>query len=192
MKHLEDRVSDLVDDRLDHDDRDRALAHLAACEQCRAEVEFERYAKAALRSLRGPEPSSALVQNLLSLAEPGGPLPPDRPAFPATGAPVAPWRPRDERPAGLPPGVRPHRGPHLGRPSRAVRYAAAGVLSASALAVGLASLGAPSGAETTPPASIAPPVDQFTVEHARTTGTLPFAEPASMLVPVGATSGDGW
>ena len=46
-----ERVTALVDDQLGHDDRDRALAHVMNCEQCRLEVERERATKAALRRL---------------------------------------------------------------------------------------------------------------------------------------------
>jgi hypothetical protein len=34
-------------------------------------------------------------------------------------------------------------------------------------------------------------MEQFTVEHARSTGSLPFVEPAAILVPVSAGSGEG-
>jgi hypothetical protein len=34
-------------------------------------------------------------------------------------------------------------------------------------------------------------MEQFTVEHARSTGGLPFAEPASILVPALHQSSDG-
>lgn len=186
MKHLDERISDLVDDRLDHDERDRALAHLTSCDHCRQQVELERYAKAALRSLPEVAPSDKLVASLLALAEPGGPLPPDRPSFPVSAAPVAGWRTRTDRPAGIPGTTRPERSSRVSRrPARVVRYAAAGALSAGAIAVLLASLGGPTSSIQPPPAtvSVVPPVDQFTVEHARSTGNLPFAEPASLLVP---------
>ncbi|RIQ28209.1 anti-sigma factor, partial [Jiangella rhizosphaerae] len=91
MRHLDERISDLVDDRLEHDERDRALVHLTVCAHCREAVELERDARNALRSLPSVEPSQRLVASLLALAEPGEPLPPAPPA--AQPPPVAGWRP---------------------------------------------------------------------------------------------------
>ena len=61
MKHLDERISDLVDDRLEHDERDRALVHLTVCEHCREAVELERDARNALRSLPDIAPPAKLV-----------------------------------------------------------------------------------------------------------------------------------
>jgi hypothetical protein len=51
----------------------------------------------------------------------------------------------------------------------------------------LASLGAQPGSSPPPaaPVSIVPPVDEFTIEHARTSAAIPFAESASLLIPAG-------
>lgn len=49
MSHLGERLTALVDGELGHDERDRALAHLAACDLCRAEAD-------ALRALKQPAP----------------------------------------------------------------------------------------------------------------------------------------
>src|SRR6266576_773112 len=54
MTHLGEQVSALVDGELDHDARDRALAHLTGCAECRAEVDAERRAKARLGQLADP------------------------------------------------------------------------------------------------------------------------------------------
>jgi len=42
VKHLGIQVTALVDDQLSHDERDRALAHVTRCEQCRVAMEQER------------------------------------------------------------------------------------------------------------------------------------------------------
>ena len=194
MKHLGERVTALVDGQLGHDDRDRALAHIAGCELCRADVELERQTKAALRRLPDVEPPPELVRKLLALAEPGGPLPPQRRSFPGTAAPAVGWRARDRRPgAGRPVDVavqrRPQGAPRLSMPRGRVQLAAAGVLSAGALTLVLATLGGT--AQSGPAPAIVPPMEQFTVEHARSTGSLPFVEPAAVLVPVSADSGEG-
>lgn len=196
MKHLDERISDLVDDRLDHDERDRALVHLTICASCRDAVELERHAKNALRSLPDAEPSEALVHKLLALAEPGEPLTPDPPERASAPAPVANWRPRDSRPpSGPSSGSRPGAERRSRRRTRAMRLAAVGMCSTGAMLVLLASLGGTSGPSEPPatPASVVPPVDEFTVEHARSTGGLPFVQPGSLLVGQASDgSGDGW
>jgi anti-sigma factor RsiW len=191
VRHLGLRVSALVDDQLSHDERDRALAHVAHCEQCRVEVEQERGTKAALRQLPADEPPAELVRALLAMAETGGPLPPPRRPFPGPATPAVGWRRLDGRP-----GDRPVRGPATRRPDVAPRQqrarlqvAAAGTLSAGALLLVLATLGAPA-ATSSSPASVVPPMQTFRVEHAKSTGALPFVEPASILVPAGVL-GDG-
>jgi hypothetical protein len=189
MKHLGERRSALVDDQLGHDERDHALAHVAGCDECRIEVDRERQTKAALRRLPDVEPSADFVRTLLALADPGGPLPPERRPFPGSGPPRAGWRARDGRPGDGRPGDvagsrRPQIASQLSRRRGRIQLAAVGVLSAGALTMVLATLGAPAASGPTP-ATIVPPMEQFTVEHARSTGSLPFVEPAAVLVPAG-------
>lgn len=195
MRHLGERVTALVDDQLGHDDRDRALAHVMNCEQCRLEVERERETKAALRRLTDVEPPPSLVAALLALAEPGGPLPPERRPFPGAAKPSATWRAREARPGGGRPDTvagprRPEGAPRLNRRRGRIQVVAAGALSAGALTLVLATLGG-AGASSSVPATVVPPMEQFTVEHARSTGSLPFADPASVLVPVTSFTGPG-
>ncbi len=194
MKHLDERVSDLIDDRLDHDERDRALGHLTVCTQCRDAVEYERNAKNALRGLPDAEPSGTLVQNLLALAEPGEPLPPEPPARTSSPAPVARWQSRESRSASAPSTRRPATRTRTRGRSRAIRGVALGMCGTGALLVGLASLGSPnSTSEPSPtPASVVPPLEDFTLEHARSTGGLPFVEPGSLLIGDSEPAGDGW
>ncbi|PZF79855.1 anti-sigma factor family protein [Jiangella anatolica] len=191
MRHLDERISDLVDDRLEHDERDRALVHLTVCAHCREAVDLERDARNALRSLPDVAPSEKLLSSLLALAEPGEPLPPAPPSS-ATPAPVAGWRPRDSRPPSGPSGARP--GARSARRVRAVRVVALGMCTTGAMLILLASLGSTGNSPGTPdtPVSVVPPLEQFTVEHARSTGGLPFVEPASLLVTTDSSTGDGW
>jgi hypothetical protein len=192
VSHLGIRVTALADDQLSHDERDRALAHVTRCQQCRVELEQERETKAALRGLPLAEPPAELVQALLAMAETGGPLPPQRRPFPGSATPAVGWRPLDGRPRkGGSPGGHGSRRPDLAprAPRARIQLAAAGVLSAAALALVLATLGAP--AATGPaPTAVVPPMKTFTVEHAKSTGALPFVEPALILVPAGLV-GDG-
>lgn len=188
MKHLDERVSDLVDNRLDHDKRDRALAHLTTCERCRYEVEYERAAKGALGGMSPVEPSQRLVSTLLALAEPEGPLPPERPGFPVAAAPVAGWRDHETARSAW-------KTPRLGLPGRGVRFAAVGALSVGGMLALLTAVGAPDEPASSPEddaVSVVPPMDEYTVEHVRSTGILPFAEPASYLMPSQDSGDDDW
>ncbi|HEX6577819.1 MAG TPA: zf-HC2 domain-containing protein [Jiangellaceae bacterium] len=190
MKHIGERVTALVDDQLGHDDRDRALAHVMNCEQCRIEVERERETKAALRRLADVEPPASLVAALLALAEPGDPLPPQRRPFPGAAASPVGWRAGTTRPGGGRPDTvtgprRPDGAPRLNRRRGRIQVAAAAVLSAGALTLALATLGGSVSASA--PVAVVPPMERFTVEHARSTGSLPFADPATVLVPVTTT-----
>jgi len=192
VRHLGIRVSALVDDQLSHDERDRALAHVTRCAECRMEMEQERLTKAALRRLPLVEPPAELLKVLLAMAEAGGPLPPQRRPFPGPTTPTVGWRPRNGRPqTGRPIGDRGSRRPEVVHRDRRARtqLAAAGALSAGALALMLATLGAPTASDPAPTA-VVPPMKTFTVEHAKSTGGMPFVEPASVVVPA-ALLGDG-
>jgi anti-sigma factor RsiW len=179
VKHLGDRITALVDDQLDHDARDLALAHLARCAACQAEVAAERRVAAALRTLPAVPPSAELVGKLLTLAEPGGPLPPERRPFPgAATPPAAGWRTPHRR-AGTGVARRPPGNGALRRRA-GVRLALAGSLSAAALTAVLASIGS---SDLDRP--VTPPTQQFTIEHTRSTSSLPFADPAAVVVPAG-------
>ncbi|NRQ35594.1 anti-sigma factor [Nonomuraea sp. NN258] len=162
MAHLGERVSALVDGELNHTERDRALAHLTFCADCRREVESMRALKSRLRSLDGPAMPADLTMSLLRMAEPGGPLPPRERPFPSRtfgGVPIpgphtiAPLdnRPRRDASGG---GSGPGRG---GR--RRSTYVAVGVVSA---AVALGTFFAASGVGQQSPA---PPVELFEPGH---------------------------
>ncbi|GAB3449310.1 hypothetical protein GCM10027570_23730 [Streptomonospora sediminis] len=81
MDHLGERLSALVDGELGPAERDRALRHLAACENCRFEAEMMRGLKRRLHGLDAPEPSTDFLGRLSSLsgppAEPPSQGPPD-------------------------------------------------------------------------------------------------------------------
>jgi anti-sigma factor RsiW len=158
MSHLGERVSALVDGELNHAERDRALAHLTFCGDCRREVESMRALKSRLRSLDGPAMPADLTMSLLRMSEPGGPLPPRERPFPTRtfgGVPIpgphtiAPLdnRPRRDANGGA-------SGPGRGA-SRRSTYVAVGVVSA---AVALGTFFAVSGVGQEHPA---PPVELF-------------------------------
>lgn len=195
MAHLGDRVAALVDGQLPVDIIERAHAHLAGCRSCREAVEAERLMKARLASLQGPEPGNDLMQRLLAMGGPNGPLPPRAGHVPGTPRPqaVSLTRPQASlgmvagvgaatRPAGRRPGARAgSAGPGRLRQHRRSRLAVAAVFSAlSVVGVGIVGLAvSESGGAPTAP-RVVPPVDTFVIDHARTTSDLPFAD-----VPVG-------
>jgi len=70
--HLGPRLAALVDGELSHDDRDRALAHIAGCVQCRSLVESERTLKGQLGAMAMPEPSARLMAALFQIPQTHG------------------------------------------------------------------------------------------------------------------------
>lgn len=175
MKHLGERVTSLVDDQLDDNTRDQILAHLTRCASCRDLVGAERQIKAVLRDLGDIEPSPDFVAKLHAIAEPGGPFPPQRRPFPATAPAVASWRTEHDA------GEQAANGRHRPVIRRGARLAVGGALSVGALTVLLAGLGGPGGPDA-PPEVVELEFDRFSMEHARSAGTLPFFDPAAILV----------
>jgi len=80
-EHLGVRLGALVDGELAHDYRDRALAHLAGCAQCRTLVEAERALKNQLEAMPMPEPSARLMAALFQIPQT------ERPPEPPAGSP---------------------------------------------------------------------------------------------------------
>ncbi|GAA3740881.1 anti-sigma factor family protein [Streptomyces tremellae] len=82
--HLGDRLAALVDGELDHDERERVLAHLATCARCKAEADCQRRLKNVFAEVAPPPPSAGFLARLQSLPA-GRPQPPD-----GDGGPGAP------------------------------------------------------------------------------------------------------
>ncbi|MFI0353542.1 anti-sigma factor family protein [Actinomadura sp. 9N407] len=110
MSCLGERLTALVDGELGHEERDRALAHLALCTRCRSEADALRRLKGRLRGLGdlpaadGADdlPTPDFMARLRGLGDPGAAeadVPP--PAQPVRQQPVAPAAPR-RVPAGMP------------------------------------------------------------------------------------------
>ncbi|WP_433327624.1 anti-sigma factor family protein [Spirillospora sp. CA-294931] len=183
MSCLGERLTALVDGELEHDERDRVLAHLAGCAPCRAEADTLRRLKNRLRGLGGLPPvetgdtlpTSDFMTRLRSMGEPEAPVRAPAPRRPAAPQPRV-GRPRDNRPAA--------------RASATRRAAAAVAPGRRCLAVGAATLmlglGAASyaagGREDEP--SVSPAFEQFAVEHALTTGDVPMTDPVDDPAPV--------
>ncbi|MET8144686.1 anti-sigma factor [Sphaerisporangium sp. NPDC005288] len=165
MSHLGERASALIDGELGHAERERALAHLTFCADCRAELDAMRALKSRLRSLEPPAVPADLTMSLLRMSEPGGPVPPrvrpfPTPSYSLNGAPA------DNRP-GRRGGFS---GPGRQAGGRRAGYVAVGVASA---AVALGTLFMVGGVNNRPPA---PPVEMFANQHRATA-------PAGQVVP---------
>lgn len=179
MSHLGDRLSALIDGELDGAERDRAHAHLAGCERCRTEAAELRALKKQLRGLTDGAPAeAAMTRRLIAMTGPGGPMPPRRRLLR-----VVPGR----RPAAGPPTSRPGTGPPSSTvppwPSaRRRRYLVLGTVSL-VVGLGTAAFTVGGGGDAAPGPRVTPPVEMYSVEHAITTGELPFpgptAEPSS-------------
>jgi len=161
MSHLGDRLSALIDGELGGAERDRAYAHLAGCEQCRTEAAELRALKQKLSTLLSGAPAeAAMTRRLIAMTGPGGPIPPRRRLLrlaPATAR-------RETRRPGP-------RGPVRRR------YLVLGTVSL-VVGLGTAAFTAGGGGEATPGPRITPPVEMYSVEHAITTGEVPFTGPS--------------
>jgi anti-sigma factor RsiW len=165
MSHLGDRLSALVDGELSGAELDRAHAHLAGCTQCRTEAAELRALKQKLRALTADTPAeAAMTRRLIAMTGPGGPLPPRR------------------RLLRVIPGRRPAAGPGSTRPprpgTRRRRYLVLGTVSL-VVGLGTAAFTVGGGADTAPGPRITPPVEMYSIEHAITTGEVPYPGPAS-------------
>jgi anti-sigma factor RsiW len=200
MSHLGDRLSALVDGELDGAELDRAHAHLAGCEQCRAEAAELRALKQKLRELTTGAPAeAAMTRRLIAMTGPGGPLPPQRrllrvvpgrrsavglvpsaPSGPAPSGP-APFRSAPSGPAPSAPAGR------RSRPARRRRYLVLGTVSL-VVGLGTAAFTAGGGGDASPGPRITPPVEMYSVEHAITTGEVPFPGPTAQPASSGLDS----
>jgi anti-sigma factor RsiW len=186
VSHLNEQLSALVDGELTGTELDRVNAHLAACEQCRAEAAALRLLKRELRNLAATRPSPELTRRLLAMAGPGGPMPPRRPAGVRGPRPAFRTYPGHTTPGRAGPGRNdfaewPSRSRPVSRSPSAVwprrkrgRFVVLGALSlvltlgigAVALALGGSSL--PAGTRMTPQ------MELFSIEHAFVGGTIPM------------------
>ncbi len=205
--HLGELAAALVDGALDHNARDRALAHVMRCDGCRAEIDAQRRMKAQLAQVAVPPMSAGLAERLLSL--------PDRTPAQSAPAGLPPARfearfrtparmgetPADRRgpartptatltrPAGRPTESRPMaplgmRGPGRSR-SRRRRIAATAAGGLAAFALSLATVAAVGGLDEPPPVS--PQIGTFITEHDKGSQGVPGNEPGAGVVDTTST-----
>jgi anti-sigma factor RsiW len=164
MSHLGDRLSALIDGELDGAERDRAYAHLAGCEPCRTEAAELRALKKKLSTLVSGAPAeAAMTRRLIAMTGPGGPLPPRRRLLRLAPGPQAATRRETRRPGPRGPARR--------------RYLLLGTVSL-VVGLGTAAFTAGGGGAAAPGPRITPPVEMYSVEHAITTGEVPFTGPS--------------
>ncbi len=166
MTHLGEQISALIDGELTGAELDRANAHLASCERCRAEAAELRQLKRSLRALFEVDGNDELTRRLLREAGPGGPVP-SRQDRREQYRRDRGKGPRDKRrPRG-----RGGRGDGDAAPSR-VRYVVWSAVSLFVVGIGAAafSMGGGGGA---PAPKITPQLEMFSVEHAIVSGTVP-------------------
>jgi anti-sigma factor RsiW len=143
MSHLGQRISALIDGELSDSERDRVLAHIAGCDECRQEAVALRALKQRMHSLGEAMVDAALTGRLMAMA------------VPSDGRPWsarAPWRTRGAFPA--------------------ARMLTAGLLASTVAGLGAAAFFA-GGEQQAPGPKVTPAVDTFLVQHAIVTGDLP-------------------
>lgn len=171
MSHLGDRITALVDQRLDPASREQVLCHLLDCPDCRAEADAER---AVRRMLAGcgygtsHEPSVSLQARLLVVADEPGPA----------GAGVrrtvlftrrVNGAGRERHPSLRRPGAPPSRR----RTRRRLVLAGSLSIGAATAAVAFVVGGQPAGP------AISPSVDAYTIEHVAMRDSGPLTDPAA-------------
>lgn len=191
MSCLGELLTALVDGELDHDERDRALAHLAGCQECRAEADTLRRLKGRLRALASPPPEQAealppgsavdlpsvdFLTKLYAMGEHAGQTgqtgrPARRaPARTPRGVPKSVGsRPRDNRPTA--------RAGHAAAVARRLprrRYLAVG--AAAAVVFGLTGASYAAGGEGDRRQPVMPAFEKLETEHALTNGVVPLSD----------------
>jgi anti-sigma factor RsiW len=146
-RHLGERLSALIDGELNDAQRERVLAHLARCEDCRREAAALRMLKRRMHTLGDAAAGDALTWRLLALGGGEG-----QPGYRAVRAHWAGWAARSSQ------------------RRYAWSLAAAGVATAG---LGLAAAVFLAGGDRPPGPKVVPAVDVFMVQHAITTGQVP-------------------
>lgn len=173
MSHLGDLLSALVDGELSGAELDRANAHVAACGACRVEANALRRLKHELRSLAEVSDCGDITKRLLAMSGQDGQPGPGGPATPVPARQLG--RERGQPPRRL---ITRRRG----------RYVLWSTLSLVVVGVGTA-FGMGGSASPTGP-QITPQLEVYDLQHAITSGDVPFDDPAdvSARVPVVAAT----
>jgi anti-sigma factor RsiW len=182
-------LSALVDGELSGADLDRANAHVAACGACRVEAHALRRLKHQLRALAEVTDTDDFTRRLLAMGD--GNVRPD-PAATVPSRRVGRERAGRRRVAAS---RRAMSDPYSGTPSRRLlrsrrgRYVLWSTVSLVVVGIGTAAFGMGGSAGNTGP-KITPQLEVFDIQHAITSGDVPFDDPAdvSTRVPVVAAT----
>jgi anti-sigma factor RsiW len=187
VSHLGELLSALVDGELSGAELDRANAHVAACGACRVEANALRRLKHELRALGEVHNADGITTRLLAMTSQSGSEGPaavrrlgrDRGRRRETRSTTAPYT----------------AAPYSAAPSQRLtsrrrgRYVLWTTLSLVVVGVGTAAFGMGGNTGSTGP-QITPQLEVFDIQHAITSGDVPFADPTdiSTRVPVVATT----
>jgi anti-sigma factor RsiW len=179
VSHLGDQLSALIDGELNGTELDRANAHLAACATCRAEAGSLRRLKHELHALAEVCDADGLTRRLLAMPHAADGAGPDVPE-PAENLRPAPGGRRHYGPS-RPVGHRGPGGPYDGlsrRPAgrRRGRTVLWSTVSLVVVGVGTAAFTVGGGSGASGP-QITPQLEVFDLQHAVTSGDVPFADP---------------
>ena len=152
MSHLGTQISALIDGELAGAELDRANAHLAGCAACQTEAAQLRQLKRELSALGELDSADAVTRRLLAMTYQGGPV--------------------AARPLARRPGRRARR--------RRGRYVMWSAMSIVVVGVGAAAFGMGGGSSSggNEP-QITPQLEVFDMQHAITSGDVPFADPSN-------------
>jgi anti-sigma factor RsiW len=156
MSHLGQRLSALIDSELSDFERDRVLAHLAGCDECRGEAIALRTLKQRIHALGEAMADTALTGRLMAMA---------------AADERSPWGSRAAWRAG-------HRSPP-------VRYLAAGIFTVVVVSLGTTAFVVGGGDQQPSGPKVTPAVDLYMMQRAVVTGDLPVA-PSATAAPVPA------
>ena len=162
MSHLGTLISALIDGELAGTELDRANAHLAGCRACQAEAAQLRQLKRELSALGELDAADAVTRRLLAMTSPSAPV--------------------TARPLSRQPGRRARR--------RRGRYVMWSAMSIVVVGVGAAAFGMGGSSSGGNEPQITPQLEVFDLQHAITTGDVPFADPSSTRLPAPPTSPD--
>jgi len=191
VSHLGDLLSALVDGELSGAELDRANAHVAACGACRVEANALRRLKHELRALAEVSDSGDMTRRLLEMpGQAGQGAPPNLAAqmpMRRLGRERAQRRLRARRRRMSDPYSALPSGRLIG--SRRGRYVLWSTLSLVVVGIGTAAFGM--GGNASPPGPrITPQLEVYDMQHAITSGDVPYDDPAdvSARVPVVAAT----
>jgi anti-sigma factor RsiW len=176
LSHLGDLLSALVDGELSGAELDRANAHVAACGACRVEANALRRLKHELRSLAAVHDSDEITTRLLAMARPEGPT--VLPGLPGLGSARRAGGEHGRHPA------HPSRRRQMGRRGRYVLWS---TVSLVVVGIGTAAFGMGGSSGGAGP-QITPQLEVFDIQHAITSGDVPFVDPADVSARIPAVA----